>query len=71
MTFNYVVTFWFTICHSCLSMLIITQPQVSLSVSHSCPVFCRCNEASMKLAVYNNGPMAVAFEVKSDFFHYK
>ena len=25
----------------------------------------------MKLALYNNGPVAVSFEVEDDFFHYK
>ncbi|XP_053378228.1 dipeptidyl peptidase 1-like [Mercenaria mercenaria] len=30
-----------------------------------------CNEALMKIELVKNGPMAVAFEVYNDFFHYK
>lgn len=30
-----------------------------------------CNEALMRIELVENGPMAVAFEVYNDFFHYK
>lgn len=30
-----------------------------------------CNEALMRIELVKNGPMAVAFEVYNDFFHYK
>lgn len=31
----------------------------------------RCNEELMKINLVKNGPLSVAFEVYSDFFHYK
>ena len=34
-------------------------------------LFNSCNEESMMLALYKNGPIAVSFEVYNDFLHYK
>ena len=31
----------------------------------------RCNEELMRLALYENGPLAVGFEVRNDFMQYK
>ena len=44
-------------------------------IVHSTQMICltvnSCNEAEMRQALYNNGPVAVSFEVLDDFFHYK